>query len=191
MRHEKTDFKVFVVVIPKEGWASVAVPILLLTWHRLFENIIYDVSRVKFRKVGVIPKEGWARPFGMTTTKTLRSLFSWPASYENICLFDSPWQWHLSHMMLGCLVLDADLMHDTHSGDRGNVAQLYCTLNPNISPKMSERKSIYLNAVNCICNKNKIMSISSLFRRKQLHWKWLAFGSWLLVYTTQCSYLNK
>ncbi len=61
-RHKKTDLKVFVVVIPKEGWAHVAVPILLLAWHRLFENITYDVSRVKFWKVGVIPKEGWARP---------------------------------------------------------------------------------------------------------------------------------
>ncbi len=30
VRHEKTDLKAFVVVIPKEGWASVAVPILLL-----------------------------------------------------------------------------------------------------------------------------------------------------------------
>ncbi len=32
MRHEKTDLKVFdfVVVIPKEGWARVAAPILLL-----------------------------------------------------------------------------------------------------------------------------------------------------------------
>ena len=29
-RHEKTDLKVFVVVISKEGWARVAVPILLL-----------------------------------------------------------------------------------------------------------------------------------------------------------------
>ncbi len=27
--HEKTDLKVFVVVIPKEGWARVAAPILL------------------------------------------------------------------------------------------------------------------------------------------------------------------
>ena len=30
MRHEKTEFKVFVVVIPQEGWARVAAPILLL-----------------------------------------------------------------------------------------------------------------------------------------------------------------
>ena len=28
--HEKTDLKVFVLAIPKEGWAHVAVPILLL-----------------------------------------------------------------------------------------------------------------------------------------------------------------
>ncbi len=40
-RHEKTDIKVFVVVIPKEGWARMAAPILLLVWHRLFENIIF------------------------------------------------------------------------------------------------------------------------------------------------------
>ncbi len=63
-RHEKTDLKVFVVVMPKQGWAHVPAPILLLAWHRLFENITYDVSRVKFWKVGVIPKDGW------TTTKT-------------------------------------------------------------------------------------------------------------------------
>ncbi len=29
-RHEKTDRKVFVVVIPKEGWACMAAPMLLL-----------------------------------------------------------------------------------------------------------------------------------------------------------------
>ncbi len=28
--HERTDLKVFVVVIPKEGWARMAAPILLL-----------------------------------------------------------------------------------------------------------------------------------------------------------------
>ncbi len=53
--HQEThDLKVFVVVMPKEGWAHVAAPIHLLAWHRLFENIIYDVSRVKFWKVSVI-----------------------------------------------------------------------------------------------------------------------------------------
>ncbi len=30
LRHEKTDLKVFVVVIPKEGWARVATPVPLL-----------------------------------------------------------------------------------------------------------------------------------------------------------------
>ncbi len=40
MHQEKTDLKVFVVVMPKEGWA------------RERENIIYDVSRVRFWKVG-------------------------------------------------------------------------------------------------------------------------------------------
>ena len=29
-RHEKTDLKVFVLVIPKEGWVRMAAPILLL-----------------------------------------------------------------------------------------------------------------------------------------------------------------
>ncbi len=29
MRHGKTDLKVFIVVIPKEGWPRVAAPILL------------------------------------------------------------------------------------------------------------------------------------------------------------------
>ncbi len=39
----------------------VAAPILLLVWHRLFENKIYDVSRVKFWKGIVIPKEGFSK----------------------------------------------------------------------------------------------------------------------------------
>ena len=42
--HEKTDLEVFVVVIPKEGWARVAAPILLLVWHQLFKNMIYEVE---------------------------------------------------------------------------------------------------------------------------------------------------
>ena len=29
-RHKKTDLKIFVIVIPKGGWARVAAPILLL-----------------------------------------------------------------------------------------------------------------------------------------------------------------
>ncbi len=42
--------------------------------------------RLYSQKVGVMPIEGWARPhthpsFGMTTTKTSRSVFSWRTSY--------------------------------------------------------------------------------------------------------------
>ncbi len=48
VRHEKTDLKVFVGVIPKEGWARVAAPILLLVWHRLLENMVYEVKGLKF-----------------------------------------------------------------------------------------------------------------------------------------------
>ncbi len=33
MCHEKTDLKVFVVVIPKEGWAWPRAPIFLLVWQ--------------------------------------------------------------------------------------------------------------------------------------------------------------
>ncbi len=60
--HEKTDLKVFVVVIPKEGWARVAAPILLLVWDRLFRFWLCWHHRLYSLKVGVIPKEGWARP---------------------------------------------------------------------------------------------------------------------------------
>ncbi len=44
--HEKTDLKIFVIVIPKEGQACVAAPILLVVWHRLLENMIYEVKRL-------------------------------------------------------------------------------------------------------------------------------------------------
>ncbi len=53
--HEKTDLKVFVVVIPKEGWARVAAPILLLVWHRLFRIWVFWLHRSYSLKVGVIP----------------------------------------------------------------------------------------------------------------------------------------
>ncbi len=56
---------------PTKDWWAGAPPILLLAWHQLFKNMIYDVSRVKF----------CAHPsFGMTRTKTLRSIFSWHES---------------------------------------------------------------------------------------------------------------
>ncbi len=59
---EKTDRKVFVVVIPQEGWTHMATPILLLIWHRLFRIWLFWLHRSHSLKVGVIPKEGWAWP---------------------------------------------------------------------------------------------------------------------------------
>ena len=89
-RHEKTDLKVFVIDIPKEGWARMAAPSLLLVWQRLFRIWVFWLHRSYSLKVSVVPKEGWARPcahpsFGLTTTKTLRSVFSWHASCFNDC----------------------------------------------------------------------------------------------------------
>ncbi len=77
-RHKKTDLKVFVVVIPKEGLGP-ANPSL---------NIISEGSRVIFysrchtqRRIGGAPP---ANPsLGMAMTKTLRSVFSWHAWYDN------------------------------------------------------------------------------------------------------------
>ncbi len=63
-----------VVVMPKEGWTGEATPILLLVWHRLSKNVIYDVSRVRFWKVSVISKQG------MTPTQDIRDLFAWCGS---------------------------------------------------------------------------------------------------------------
>ncbi len=51
-RHEKTDLKVFVVVIPKEGWVYVA-------WYDTdFSEFDSADHRLYSRKVGVMPKEG-------------------------------------------------------------------------------------------------------------------------------------
>ena len=46
--HEKTNLKVFVVVIPKKGWVRMAAPIILWVWQGLLENMIYEVKRLKF-----------------------------------------------------------------------------------------------------------------------------------------------
>ncbi len=75
--HEKTDLKVFVIVIPKEGLAGYKV--LLYCLHRL-----YPV-------VGVILKEGLVGPqpanpsLGMTTTKTLRSVCLFSRDARLLC----------------------------------------------------------------------------------------------------------
>ena len=71
--------RVFVIVIPKEGWPRVAAPIIFLG---MTPTIKYYCLHTLYSVVGVIPKEGLAGPqpanpsLGMTTTKTLRSVFS-------------------------------------------------------------------------------------------------------------------
>ncbi len=74
--HEKTDLKVFVVVIPKEGWAHMAAPILLLVWHPLFRIGLCWHHRLYSRKSWCHAKRRMDAA-NMTTTKTLRSVFSW------------------------------------------------------------------------------------------------------------------
>ncbi len=113
--HEKTDLKILVVVIPKEGWARVAAPSLLLVWHRLFRIWLCWHHRLYSRKVSVMPNEGWARPcapiahpsFGMTTTKTLRSVFSWRASpVYQYSLRIAP---HISYLMTSHSVIKSQM----------------------------------------------------------------------------------
>ncbi len=93
MRHEKTVFKVCVLVITNEvlvGWGPTNPSLgMTLTIKYYFPAFIHYIPCV----VGVIPKEGSAgkeglavqQPtnpsLGMTTTKTLRSVFSWCASW--------------------------------------------------------------------------------------------------------------
>ena len=89
--HEKTDLKFFVVVIPKEGWARLAVPILLSVWHRHLRIWLYWHHRLYSWKVGVMPKEGWAWP----RTPTLKSVFSWHAQYMLIIIVSDPWKMHV------------------------------------------------------------------------------------------------
>ncbi len=90
---KQVDF--WVGVIPKEGWAHVAAPILLLVWHRLSKNIIYDdVSRVKFWKVSVIPKECATRAHPCSS-QLLRTLRTFSRNAAQI-LFPGAPEWALS-----------------------------------------------------------------------------------------------
>ncbi len=82
--HEKTDLKIFVIVIPKERLAGKAPPILLLVWHRL---LIYNLqpSQIIFysrcSQIIFYSPCHTKRRIGLTTTKVcFRSVFSWRAS---------------------------------------------------------------------------------------------------------------
>ncbi len=82
-RHRKTDLKIFVVVIPREG--LVGGPRQSFFWYDT-DYKIYFVKIADYKsKVSVIPKEGLAGPanpsFGRTTTKILRSVFPWHRLY--------------------------------------------------------------------------------------------------------------
>ncbi len=97
-QHEKTDLKVFVVVISKEGWARVAAPILLLVWHWLFRIWLCWHHRLHSWKVGVMPKEGWH-------DKDLKVCFlvtrvNWPHRKTHFQLFSLP-QCDCFHWRLG------------------------------------------------------------------------------------------
>ncbi len=71
--HEKIDLKVVVIVIPKEGWAHMAAPILLLVWHRLFRIWLCWHHRLyNSRKFGIMPKEGF---FWYDNDKTFKVCF--------------------------------------------------------------------------------------------------------------------
>ena len=67
MRHKKTELKVFVVVLPKEGVAKKDT----FGYDTIYKILLYCLYGL-YSVVDVIPKEGLA----MTMTKTLRSVFS-------------------------------------------------------------------------------------------------------------------
>ena len=119
--HAKRSIMAWVGVIPKEGWACVVAIILLLVWHRLFENIIYDVSKVKFWKVGAIPKEGWAQPRApifLLVWQWLRPSGTFLRDRAHVTLPQScsdPMYFHLAFNMQLCLNVEYMKLHDTSS----------------------------------------------------------------------------
>ncbi len=62
-------FKVFVVVIPKEGWAHVAAPILLLVWHRLLEDMISNSKKCVHIALGVPRLKDGELGYGINSNK--------------------------------------------------------------------------------------------------------------------------
>ena len=87
VRHKKIDLKVFVVVIPKEGLPGEA-PQSFFGYDTDYKILLYCLQRLYF-VVGVICKEGLVGPqptnpsLSMTMTKTLQSVFLWPASNKD------------------------------------------------------------------------------------------------------------
>ncbi len=90
-RYAKRSLMAWVIVVPKEGRVCVAVPTLILVWHRLFQkklkekfkkiyNIFFLQKILKSRchtkrRAGAATR---ARPsFGMTQTQDIRDLFAW------------------------------------------------------------------------------------------------------------------
>ncbi len=105
MCRKNVPFKIFVVVVLKEGLVSRAPPILLLVWHRLY-NIVFGDCR--FQIYSQCKKGDPSNPsFGTTTTKIFKKtclcglqLQRLPgATHMDLLLF----QFTLS--MLGCVVL--------------------------------------------------------------------------------------
>ncbi len=93
-----TDFfeNIIYAVSRVKFWKVVAAPILLLVWHRLFRiwlcwhhRLYSQKSRCHAkRRMGAATR---AHPsFGMTKTKTLKSVFWWHASYLHVLILLTP-----------------------------------------------------------------------------------------------------
>ncbi len=83
--HEKTDLRVFVVVMPKEGW-----PRPSFFWYDTdfseFDSAVI-IGYILEKSVSCQKKDGRSHPsFGMTTTKTLSSVFLWRMSILTLWL---------------------------------------------------------------------------------------------------------
>ncbi len=75
-RHEKTDLKVSLVVIPKEGWARPP------TFQNFIDWCLHWLDRGASRVSVPLSSDSKLTCLGMTTTKTLRSVFSWRSSAD-------------------------------------------------------------------------------------------------------------
>ena len=82
---KNVSLKVFVIVIPKEGLADGAPPILLLVWLWLYNLIccnvfpvVHAISRCQCHtKIRIDPAPSAKFLFSMTTTKNFEDMFLW------------------------------------------------------------------------------------------------------------------